>query len=78
MIGRWLQKFKQEVHLNEMAKNLEKKKTVLKMKEFPEDVKQLQDQLRMANLKNQLLKAMPDIGKEQHGLDLRKKSGTKQ
>jgi hypothetical protein len=50
---------------------------VIEVKELPEDVRLLQDQLRMANLKNQLLEAMLDIGKEQYGLDLRKKSGTK-
>lgn len=50
---------------------------MIEIKELPEDVCLLQDQLRMANLKNQLLEAMLDIGKEQYGLDLRKKSGTK-
>jgi transposase-like protein len=38
----------------------------------------LQKQLDEAQLRNKLLDAMLDIGKEQYGIDLRKKAGTKQ
>jgi transposase-like protein len=38
----------------------------------------LQKELRAAQLRNKLLEAMLDIGKEKYGIDLRKKSGPKQ
>jgi transposase-like protein len=44
---------------------------------LPTEVKELQEELRKAQLHNKLLNAMLDIGKEQYGLDLRKKPGTK-
>ena len=37
----------------------------------------LQKQLEETQLRNKLLDAMLDIGKEQYGIDLRKKAGTK-
>jgi transposase-like protein len=37
----------------------------------------LQKELRASELRNKLLEAMLDIGKEKYGIDLRKKSGTK-
>jgi hypothetical protein len=42
------------------------------------DVKQLQQELRKAQLHNKLLNAMIDIAEEQLHIDIRKKSGTKQ
>ncbi|MBP6731775.1 MAG: hypothetical protein KA149_06940 [Chitinophagales bacterium] len=45
---------------------------------LPEDVKQLQNELRKLQLHNKLLQAMVDIGEEKYGIDLRKKSGAKQ
>lgn len=45
--------------------------------DLPKEVKQLQDELRQARLYNKLLEALVDIGKEQYGIDLRKKHGTK-
>ena len=44
---------------------------------LPEDVKQLQNELRKVQLHNMLLQAMIDIGQEKYGIDLRKKSGAK-
>lgn len=41
-------------------------------------VKQLQRELRKAQLHNKLLNAMIDIAEEQLKIDIRKKSGTKQ
>lgn len=77
VIGQWTRKYKQLPQVLDLAEKLKKGQEVIESKELPEDVRLLQDQLRMANLKNQLLEAMLDIGKEQYGLDLRKKSGTK-
>ena len=44
---------------------------------FPQDVEQLQAELRKAQLHNKLLNAMIDIAEEQLKIDIRKKSGTK-
>jgi transposase-like protein len=44
---------------------------------LPTDIKQLQAELRTARLHNKLLEAMIEIGREQYGIDLRKKTGAK-
>ena len=44
---------------------------------LPEDVQQLQNELRKAQLHNKLLQTLIDIGKEKYGIDLLKKTGTK-
>lgn len=44
---------------------------------LPDNVEQLQQELRKAQLHNKLLNTILDIGKEQYGIDLRKKAGTK-
>jgi len=41
------------------------------------EVKQLQQELRKAQLHNKLLNAMIDIAEDQLKIDIRKKSGTK-
>ena len=41
------------------------------------ELQELQEALRKEKLRNQVLEAMLDIGKEQYGIDLRKKTGTK-
>ena len=41
------------------------------------DLKKLQEELLKAQLHNKLLEAMIDVGKEQYGIDLRKKPGAK-
>jgi transposase-like protein len=46
--------------------------------ELPSDVKQLQEELRMARLHIQLLEATIDIADEQLGTNIRKKPGTRQ
>jgi transposase-like protein len=48
-----------------------------KKSRLPADVKQLQAELRKAQLHNKLLEALIDIGQEQYGIDLRKKTGAK-
>jgi transposase len=45
---------------------------------LPQDVKQLQAELRRMQLQNKLLNAMIDIAEEQLKIDIRKKSGTRQ
>jgi len=45
---------------------------------MPQDIEALQDELRIAGLKINWLKAMIDISDEQHGTDIRKKAGTRQ
>jgi transposase-like protein len=42
-----------------------------------ENVRQLKKALQETELRNKVLNAMLDIGKEQYGIDLRKKPGTK-
>jgi transposase-like protein len=47
-------------------------------KSNPLDIKQLQKQLKQAQLKNELLEEMLRLSEEQTGIDFRKKFGTKQ
>lgn len=59
-----------------------KPSTLPKLKEeeqppLPIEVKQLQAELRKAQLHNKLLNAMIDIAEDQLNIDIRKKSGTK-
>lgn len=76
IIHHWVSKFEGKV----MKKT--KSKTKLSnddLKEsLPNDVKQLQEELRKAKLHNQLLNAMIDIAEDQLKINIRKKSGTKQ
>jgi transposase-like protein len=44
---------------------------------LPVEVQKLQVELRKAQLHNKLLEALLDIGVEQYGVDLRKKTGAK-
>jgi transposase len=48
-----------------------------KVNSLSTDVKQLQSELRKAQLHNKLLEALLDIGHEKYGIDLRKKTGAK-
>lgn len=43
----------------------------------PEDVRQLEVELRKSRLENKLLKAMIEIAEEQLGIEIRKKSGAR-
>ena len=47
-------------------------------KDLPKDIRQLQNELSRAKLYNKLLEELLDIGIEQYGIDLRKKTGAKQ
>ena len=73
-IHHWVQQFTGKYSGHKPRKS----KLVKPFQDLPTDVKQLQDELRKAKLYNQLLEALLDVGKEQYGLDLRKKPGTKQ
>ncbi|MCS6824032.1 MAG: hypothetical protein NZ529_07020 [Cytophagaceae bacterium] len=75
LIHQWVQDFK-----GSSTQSLKpSKKTNIKLAgDLPKEVKQLQDELREARLYNKFLEALVDIGKEQYGIDLRKKHGTKQ
>ena len=45
---------------------------------MPEDVKSLKEALRKERLKNELLNTVIDIASKELGVDIRKKSGTRQ
>ena len=53
-------------------------KAVLESKEIPSTVEELQEALRLSQLKVELLEAMIDISDEQFGTDIRKKVGARQ
>ena len=72
------------VHSWVMKYQGKKRKYISKPKETKEqdipvsnEVKQLQQELRKAQLHNKLLNAMIDIAEDQLKIDIRKKSGTK-
>ena len=75
LIHSWASKFQ--------GKSLKKKKPptpkpqLSKEETLPNDVKQLQEELRKAKLYNELLNAMIDIAEDQLKIDIRKKPGTK-
>lgn len=71
----WVQKYKGR---NVLARKPAKATNVKAIQDLPDDVKLLQEELRKTKLHNQLLETLVDIGKEQYGIDLRKKTGTRQ
>ena len=76
-IQRWVQQFKGNcIYLGRTQKPIAKENPEVE-DNLPNDVKQLQTELRKMKLHNNLLEALLDIGKEQYNLDLRKKAGTK-
>jgi transposase len=73
-VKRWLmsvKKARNKLGLLQLSKFAEKDEGM------PTDVKQLQDELRTAQLEIALLKAMIDISDEQYGTNIRKKAGTR-
>ena len=48
------------------------------LQEFSQHRRLMQEELQKARLHNLLLEELLDIGKEQYGIDLRKKTGAKQ
>jgi len=55
-----------------------KPEEVLPEEAMPEDVKSLKEALRKERLKNELLNTVIDIASKELGVDIRKKSGTRQ
>ena len=72
-IHRWVQQYRGK-H-STVAKKKKSKK--VKAKPDPQEVRQLKEELRKAQLLNELLNEMIDIAESDHGLSIRKKSGTK-
>jgi transposase-like protein len=73
LIHAWVMKYKGKKRTN---KPKPKEQKVLDTP-MPNEVKQLQQELRKAQLHNKLLNAMIDIAEDQLKIDIRKKSGTK-
>ena len=76
VIHHWVSRFQGK--LVKQSKPKIKSKAVLPQEDLPQDVKQLQEELRKSKLHNKLLNAIIDIAEEQLKIDIRKKSGTKQ
>lgn len=74
LIHHWVQAFKGK---GKSSAKKSKEPDVKQIQDLPHEVKQLQEELRQARLYNKLLEALVDISKEQYGIDLRKKHGTK-
>jgi transposase-like protein len=74
-IQRWVTKYTgaHPVYVN----NAIKAKTQ-QMENIPDEVRQLQNELRKAKLQNEMLNAMIYIAEEQMNIKIRKKSGTRQ
>jgi transposase len=77
-IHAWVQQFRGRYTTSKKPAKLKEAKQSQPIEPLPKEVKLLQVELRRLQLHNELLEAMIDIGKEQFGIDLRKKSGTKQ
>ena len=60
-----------------MARKRKEENGPVSTQQMSTEVEALQAELLKTKLQNKLLSAMLDIGKEQYGIDLRKKSGTK-
>lgn len=73
-ISRWVMAYQRQ------TKNhpLKYSKAILESKELPVTVEELQEALRLSQLKVELLEAMIDISDEQFGTDIRKKAGARQ
>ena len=73
-ISRWVMAYQRQ------TKNhpLKYSKAILALKEMPGTVEELQEALRLSQLKVELLEAMIDISDEQFGTDIRKKAGARQ
>ena len=74
----WVQQFRGRYTTSNKPAKSKVSKPNQTTEQHPKEVKLLQAELRRLQLHNELLEAMIDIGKDQFGIDLRKKSGTKQ
>jgi len=75
VIHSWVAKFEGIPLRKEKSIKLKKQEAAEEI--LPVDVKQLQAELRKAQLHNKLLNAIIDIAEDQLKIDIRKKSGTK-
>lgn len=74
-VSRWVvESKKKKSKIEERAASIQAAK---EREGMPEDLKALQEELRIARLKINLLEAMIDISDEQYGTDIRKKAGTR-
>ncbi len=74
----WVQQFRGRYNSSNHSPKSKIAKPNQPTEPLPKEVKLLQAELRRLQLHNELLEAMIDIGKDQFGIDLRKKSGAKQ
>ena len=77
-IHSWVQQFRGRYNTSNKPAKSKAVKQSQPTEPLPKEVKLLQAELRKLQLHNELLEAIIDIGQEQFGIDLRKKSGTKQ
>ena len=73
IVHSWVMKYQGKTR----NKILKPKKSQIEEPSLSNEVKQLQRELRKAQLHNKLLNTMIDIAEEQLKIDIRKKSGTK-
>src|SRR5271163_2291226 len=76
-IHRWVKKFKRD-YTKVIRAEVSKPIVTQPVKNVVTELKQMQEELDKARLHNLLLEELLDIGKEQYGIDLRKKTGAKQ
>lgn len=75
-IHKWIMKDRSQSHKYE--KLVASKIASRKIEEMPDDVKQLQEELRITRIRLHLIEAMVDIADEQLGTRIRKKVGARQ
>ena len=73
MIHKWVMKYEGKKQKQKLTETVPQEDNI----PLSSDVKQLQVELRKAQLHNKLLNAIIDIAEEQLKIDIRKKSGTK-
>ena len=77
-IHQWVQKFQGKERLKKPSGKKVSAVVMAAEPPLPADVKQLQKELRKAQLHNKLLNAIIDIAEEQLHISIRKKSGSRQ
>jgi hypothetical protein len=71
----WRKKFSSKIHIALQAMTPE---DIIEFKKLQERIKELEEQLEKAQIKNVLTEVMIDIAEEQLKIDIRKKHGPKQ
>jgi len=77
-IHRWVKQAEAGLEAGEVERLKAKRSLVVKQRDLPTDVKQLQKELEEARLKNELLTVMIELAEDQFGIEIRKKRGAKQ